>query len=156
MKIKEIFHNCSLFSVCAWTTYICVCVGRKIKLSLYWPGEALRASGGWSSQNFQKIDPWRWQGCLPYALAAFTLRRYPWYLFLVNTELPQGCIVARNIKWMNNPNDPVASQTCDLTVCSCLNQGRKTILMIFSLSNRKESWPLHVQWIVKIMFRCGL
>ena len=38
----------------------------------YMPGHALRAPGGWGSQNFFTIGTWRWQGCQPYAPAAFS------------------------------------------------------------------------------------
>ena len=43
-----------------------------IKQSLYRPRRKSRALGGWGSQNFQKIGIRRWQGCQPYAPAAFT------------------------------------------------------------------------------------
>ena len=44
----------------------------KVKLSLYRPRQAPRAPGDWGFQGFQTIGTWRWQGCQPYAPAAFT------------------------------------------------------------------------------------
>jgi hypothetical protein len=29
--------------------------------------------------DFKTISTWRWQGCHPYAPAAFTPRKYSWY-----------------------------------------------------------------------------
>ena len=45
------------------------------KLNHYSSGQPLTAPGRWGYQNFQTIGAWRWQGCQPYAPAAFTLRR---------------------------------------------------------------------------------
>jgi hypothetical protein len=37
--------------------------------------------------DFITIDTWRWQGCQPCALAAFTPRKHSWYLFLLEAAL---------------------------------------------------------------------
>jgi hypothetical protein len=50
------------FRITLWTTLVIW----KVKFSLYRPGQALRAAG---IRGFQK-----WQGCHPFALAAFTLQ----------------------------------------------------------------------------------
>jgi homogentisate 1,2-dioxygenase len=40
--------------------------------------------------DFQTIGTWRWHGCQPYVLAAFTPRRYSWYSFLLEVESTPG------------------------------------------------------------------
>jgi hypothetical protein len=37
--------------------------------------------------DFKTIGTRRWQGCQPYAPAAFTPRKYSWYSFLLEAEL---------------------------------------------------------------------
>jgi hypothetical protein len=37
-------------------------------------------------QDFKTIGTWRWQGCQPYAQAAFTPRKYSWYSFLSSLQ----------------------------------------------------------------------
>jgi hypothetical protein len=41
-------------------------------------------------QDFKTIGRWKWQGCQPYAPAAFTPRKYSWYSFLLEAESPPG------------------------------------------------------------------
>jgi hypothetical protein len=62
----------------------------KVKLSLYRPGHALRAVGGWGIQDFWTMGTWRWQGCHPYALVTFTPK------VLVSVR---GGVNARAIVW---------------------------------------------------------
>jgi hypothetical protein len=40
--------------------------------------------------DFKIIDTCRWQGCQPYAPAAFTPRKYSWYSFLLEAESTPG------------------------------------------------------------------
>jgi hypothetical protein len=40
--------------------------------------------------DFKTIGIWRWQGCQPYAPAAFTPRKYSWYSFLLEAESTPG------------------------------------------------------------------
>ena len=54
-----------------------------VKQSHCSPGHTMRAPGRWGSQNFQTIGTCRWQGCQPYAPAAFTPMKHPWNLFLL-------------------------------------------------------------------------
>jgi hypothetical protein len=62
---------------------------RKVKQSRYRPGVA---------QGFQEVKVPRflyngtgwWQGCQPYAPAAFTPRKYSWYSFLLDDESTPG------------------------------------------------------------------
>jgi len=47
--------------------------------------------------RFHDNDTGRWQGCQPYAPAAFTPRKYTWYSFLLEAESTPGpCII--NVK----------------------------------------------------------
>jgi hypothetical protein len=39
-----------------------------------------------SIPDFKTVGTWRWQGCLPYAPAAFNPSKYPWYSFLLEAE----------------------------------------------------------------------
>jgi hypothetical protein len=36
--------------------------------------------------DLKTIGTWRWQGCQPYAPAAFTPRKYSWYSILLEAE----------------------------------------------------------------------
>jgi hypothetical protein len=40
--------------------------------------------------DFKTIGTYRWQGCQPYAPAAFTPRKYSWYSFLLEAESTPG------------------------------------------------------------------
>jgi len=46
----------------------------KAKLSLYRPGQTLRAAGIRGFEKFETVITWKWQGCHPFASAAFTLQ----------------------------------------------------------------------------------
>ena len=63
-----------------------------VKLPHYRSGQALRASGGWGSQNFKTLGTWRWKGSQPYALTIFTPRKYSWVLIFV-----KGRVGPRNL-----------------------------------------------------------
>jgi hypothetical protein len=41
-------------------------------------------------EAFKTFGTWRWQGCQPYAPAAFTPRKYPWYSFPLEAEPTPG------------------------------------------------------------------
>jgi hypothetical protein len=40
--------------------------------------------------DFKTVGTWSWQGCQPYAPAAFTPRKYSWYSFLLEAESTPG------------------------------------------------------------------
>jgi hypothetical protein len=40
--------------------------------------------------DFKPFGTLRWQGCQPYAPAAFTSRKYSWYSFLLEAESNPG------------------------------------------------------------------
>jgi hypothetical protein len=40
--------------------------------------------------DFKTSGTWRWQGCQPYAPAAFTPRKYSWYSFMLEAESTPG------------------------------------------------------------------
>jgi hypothetical protein len=40
--------------------------------------------------DFKTLGTWRWQACQPYALTAFTPRKYSWYSFLLEAESTPG------------------------------------------------------------------
>jgi hypothetical protein len=40
--------------------------------------------------GFKTVGTWRWQGCQPYTLAAFTPRKYSWYSFLLEVGSTPG------------------------------------------------------------------
>jgi len=63
------------------------------------PGQALRASGGWSSHNFQSVGTWRWQ-CSHTHLPHLPAGNIP------GTHFCWGHGVVSRIKLMKNPSDP--------------------------------------------------
>jgi hypothetical protein len=83
---------------------------------------ALTVPGSWGSNNFQATGTWRWLLLQPYALAAFTHKRYPRYSFLLEAELIPHQSMDQGIKATKNPNDPIRNQTCDLPDCSTVPQ----------------------------------
>jgi hypothetical protein len=60
---------------------------------------------------------WR-LGCQPYALAAFTPRKYTWYSFLLKAESTQGHTATGRIMSLKNSNDTTGNRNRDLLVCS--------------------------------------
>jgi hypothetical protein len=99
--------------------------------------------------DFKTIDTWRWQGCQPYAPAAFT----PILLLISVKRLsrPKGHSAAGRIMSMKHSNDTIGNRSRDLPVCSAVYQplrhrvlssnsgynfhptGRKLSFSIFSL-----------------------
>ena len=63
-----------------------------------------------------------WQTCQPYALVAFTPRRYPRYSFVLRLSRPQGHSEAGRIKWMQNATYPVGNRTRDHPACGAVPQ----------------------------------
>ena len=47
--------------------------------------------------DFKTIDTWKWYGCQPYAPAAFTPRKCPWYSFLLEADWTPGYSAAGRI-----------------------------------------------------------
>jgi hypothetical protein len=66
---------------------------RQLKLVKAIPLQAWRGPEGSRSfrlPDFKTVGTWRWQGCQPYALGAFTPRKYSWYSYLSETESTPG------------------------------------------------------------------
>jgi hypothetical protein len=65
--------------------------------------------------DFKTVDTWRWEGCQPSALAAFTS---PGIIlathFCYRLSQHQGHSVAGRIMWMKYSSDTSGNQTCDL------------------------------------------
>ena len=53
-----------------WRNFPEDCTLPKLKLTLYSPGQALKAPGVWGFQNFQTVGTLSWQWCQPYTPAA--------------------------------------------------------------------------------------
>jgi hypothetical protein len=67
--------------------------------------------------DFKTIGTQRWQGCQPYAPAAFTPKKYSCY----RLSRPQGHSVTGRIMSMKN-SDTIGYQSRDLPVCSAVPQ----------------------------------
>jgi hypothetical protein len=97
--------------------------GIKVKQSHYRSGQALRVPGGRGSHISRQIGTWRWQGCQPYAPAAFT----PQEIFLVLISV-RGWVNPRALVWSEglcqwkNPMTTIGNRTRDLQVCRAVPQ----------------------------------
>jgi hypothetical protein len=73
--------------------------------------------------GFKKIGTWRWQGCQPYAPAAFTPVKYSWYSFLLRVWVDPRAIVRpegigqQKFQWHHRESTPRTSGF----VAQCLN-----------------------------------
>jgi hypothetical protein len=86
------------------------------------PLQALTDPEGSRRLRLPDFKTWRWQGCQPYKLAAFTPRRYTWYSFLLEAESTQGHSAAGRIMSMKNFNDTIGNRSRDRQVCSSVPQ----------------------------------
>ena len=59
-----------------------------------------------------------WQGCQPYAPAAFSPRKFTWYSFLLEAETTPDHSATGRIMSLKNSSDTIGSRTRDLLVCS--------------------------------------
>jgi hypothetical protein len=77
--------TCPATLLCTKICDILLCQWRKLGKGKAIPLQALTDPEGSRLRlpNFKTICTWRWQGCQPYALAAFTPRKYCWYSFLL-------------------------------------------------------------------------
>ena len=87
----------------------------KVKQSLYKLGLTLRATGVWGTQNLKTVGIWREQGCQPYAPAAFTPRRWPWYSFLLEADKIPG-------PYRQKGKSPIGNWTSNLPILSASPQ----------------------------------
>jgi hypothetical protein len=110
------------------TPWVCVhgCVRALWMLQLMIKGKAIPLQGltgpeGSSSlrlPDFKKIGTWIWQGCQPYATAAFTPRKYSWDSFLLEAWSTPGPECGRK----DYVNEKFQWHHRDLPVCSAVAQ----------------------------------
>ena len=96
-KLKVVFHN---FAKAHYN-------GKSIPLQA-WTGPD--DSRSLRLPDFKKIGTWRWQGCQPYASAAFTPEEIVLFLLSVRCWFePRATILL-----IQNSNDTIGNWTCDL------------------------------------------
>ena len=66
--------------------------------------------------DFKTVGTWTWQVCQPYAPAAFTSMRCPWYSFLLEAESTPGP------KCFRKDYGTIGNRTRDLPACSAVPQ----------------------------------
>jgi hypothetical protein len=86
--------------------------------------------------DFKTIGTWRWQGCQPYAPAAFTPRKYSWYSFLLGLSRPQGHSATGRIMSIKISNDTIGNRTRDLPVCSAVTQPLRRRTPVIRINER--------------------
>jgi hypothetical protein len=72
--------------------------------------------------DFKTVSTWKWQGCQPYAPAAFTRSKCFWYSFLLNASRPQKQSAAGRIMSEKHSSDTIGNRTRDLPACSAVPQ----------------------------------
>jgi hypothetical protein len=90
----------------------------KVKLSLYRPRVDPRAAGSWSFHDFQTFGTWKWQGCQPYAPAAFTPKGRSPVLISITGWVNSWAIVRPEGLSQRKISEPTDNQAHDLPTCS--------------------------------------
>jgi hypothetical protein len=93
---------------------------------MYRPRQAPSAPGGSGSQDFQTIDTWKWQGCQPYAPAAFTFQGRSMILTSVRGWVDPKAIVWPSglSQWKISKIPSEIEPATSWLVALCLNQLR--------------------------------
>jgi hypothetical protein len=100
--------QCALFIYCLWMTTSCglnncFSTVTHVKPSLYRPRQTSTAPADWRFQDFQMIGTWMWQGCQPYAPAAFTPSKNPLNSFLFKADsTPRSQCGRKDCQWKVN------------------------------------------------------
>jgi hypothetical protein len=88
--------------------------------------------------GFKTIDTWRWQGCQPYAPAAFSPQNIPCTNFCWGLSRPQGHSAAGRIMSMKNSNDTIGNRSRNLPVCSSVPQPLRHRVPLHHLKTKRN------------------
>ena len=133
MKTSTIWHftqNCEFVITLSMKTHghysIKPC--KKVKESCNRPGVAHRVPGGLGSQISMTFGTWRWWGCQPHARAAFTPRKYSWYLFSLGVESTPGPQYGRKEYVTEKSSDTIRNRSQDRPTSSKNNNINNRVL----------------------------
>jgi hypothetical protein len=98
--------------------------------------------------HFKTIATWRWQGCQPYALAAFNPGNILGTHFRQRQSRPQGHSAAGRFMSMKNSNDTIGNQSRDLPFCSAVPQPLYHCVLIFLIYRKHNSQKILVTYFL--------
>jgi hypothetical protein len=129
----------SLFHACRQLMNHVLCLGiKKVKLSRYRPGQALRVPRGWGSRISRQSAHEGGNVVSPTQPAVFTPRKDSWYSFLLEAESTPGPQCDRKDCHWKIPVTPSGIEPATFRlVAQCLNQLRHRVPRLKEFTNLK-------------------